>query len=85
MPGFVLSPASTLSRSASGISGAVVNGTDAAAARTAANALRTSGEDPDFTDTVAFDATQLHATDDVTEQFLIEGRPLVSGVARRGK
>lgn len=83
MPVFCVYPLSENARSASGVSSAIVNAADAAAAKVRANALRTSGEDPDFT-TPAFGTQQLHALENVTNEFLIEGVPLAFGVARRG-
>jgi hypothetical protein len=62
-------------RDANGIGGAIANGADAAAARTAANAMRTHGSDPDFTDANKFSASQINSTDSAF-QCLIEGKPL---------
>lgn len=62
-------------RSSNAIGGAIANGGSASAARTAANLLRKSGEDPDFTDTQKFSATQINSTDSAF-QCLIEGKPL---------
>lgn len=62
-------------RDSNGIGGAIANGADAAAARTAANVLRKSGEDPDFTDANKFSASQINSADSAF-QCLIEGKPL---------